>query len=486
MQRANRVPRGIISFGVYIPRLRLQRAAIAQAGAWANPALKGWAKGSRSMKNWDEDSVTMALEAARNCMGNRAADQLQSLSLVTTTAPFQDRSSAGIVASALDCLPSTLTIDQGSCQSAATTALLQSLDSSEKQSLITSADSRPAKPGSVQQAAYGDGAAAVLIGEGEDVVAEVVAGASVSEDFVDHIHSSGQPYEIHWEERWVRDEGINQLVARAAQSALGQSSIKPADINYFVFDSPLKRAAKSVAHKVGFDAVLADSLMDAVGYLGCAHPLLQLAHVLERAKPGELILLSSFGSGSDAIIFRVTEALTQSAKRRNVSDYLAQGVEESNYNKYLSFTRGVELDWGIRGEAEVPTALTQQYRVGRDMAAFRAGQCVACGTIQFPRSQVCVNPACDQMADQRAVSLADEKAKIISMTADWLSFKECPPFAFGLVQFENGARVLMEFADCDERNLKIGAEVEMAYRRKEVDSGRKYHSYFWKAVPVAS
>ncbi len=59
---------GIHSFGAYSPRLRLQRKAIAAANAWFNPSLAGQAKGERSMANWDEDAVTMAVEAARDAL----------------------------------------------------------------------------------------------------------------------------------------------------------------------------------------------------------------------------------------------------------------------------------------------------------------------------------------------------------------------------------------------------------------------------------
>ena len=59
---------GILAFGAYLPRLRLSRKAVAEANAWFNPGLKGLAKGERTMCNWDEDTVTMAVEAARDCL----------------------------------------------------------------------------------------------------------------------------------------------------------------------------------------------------------------------------------------------------------------------------------------------------------------------------------------------------------------------------------------------------------------------------------
>ena len=66
---------GILSFGGYVPRIRLKRQSIVDANSWFNPALKGLSKGERSMANWDEDSVTMAVEAARDCLsGFKRAD----------------------------------------------------------------------------------------------------------------------------------------------------------------------------------------------------------------------------------------------------------------------------------------------------------------------------------------------------------------------------------------------------------------------------
>ena len=57
---------GIHEFGGYVPLQRLERETIANANAWFNPTLRGLGKGERSICNWDEDSVTMAVEAARD------------------------------------------------------------------------------------------------------------------------------------------------------------------------------------------------------------------------------------------------------------------------------------------------------------------------------------------------------------------------------------------------------------------------------------
>ena len=63
--------KGILAFGAYIPWRRLPRKAIAETHGWFNPALKGQAKGERAFCNWDEDPVTMAVEAARDALAGR-------------------------------------------------------------------------------------------------------------------------------------------------------------------------------------------------------------------------------------------------------------------------------------------------------------------------------------------------------------------------------------------------------------------------------
>ncbi len=123
---------GITSYGAYIPRLRLQRKAVAQANAWFAPGLVGAARGERSMANWDEDAVTMAVEAARDCLP--AADPIAERAFVdavyfaSTTLPFADRQNAGIVARALSLPEAVSSVDIAGSQRAGTSALVAALD----------------------------------------------------------------------------------------------------------------------------------------------------------------------------------------------------------------------------------------------------------------------------------------------------------------------------------------------------------------------
>ena len=92
---------GIHAFGAYIPKARLQRKVMARAYSWFNPSLASLGQGERAIANWDEDALTMAVEAARNALTPQQYRQIDGLYLASTSLPFQDRQNAGIAAEAM-------------------------------------------------------------------------------------------------------------------------------------------------------------------------------------------------------------------------------------------------------------------------------------------------------------------------------------------------------------------------------------------------
>ena len=105
-------------------------------------------------------------------------------------------------------------------------------------------------------------------------------------------------------------------------------------------------------------------------------------------------------------------------------------------------------------------------------------------TCSFPKSAIPVNPAIEGPEPLEDVRLADEQASIVSVTADRLNFSPDPPFDFGLVQFDNGARVLMEMVDRPASDFKVGDRVRMRLRIKSQNVRLGFRTYFWKAAPV--
>src|SRR5262249_30287099 len=266
---------GILSFGGYIPRLRLQRKAIAAANAWFNPGLRGMARGERSMANWDEDTVTMAVEAARDGLTGFDAALVSSLALASTTHPFDDRQNTSIVAGALGLRPGVRSLDVGGSLRAGTSALDSALGAArgtQGQTLVLAGEHRLAKAASAQGMQYGDGAVAFLVGTGRPI-AELVGAYSETVDFVPQFRARDRSHDYAWEERWVRDEGYMKIVPRAVTEVLKQTGTPAAAVTAFVLPCTLSRVVPGVAKKLGVpDAAVRDSLAAVCGDTGAAHP----------------------------------------------------------------------------------------------------------------------------------------------------------------------------------------------------------------------
>ena len=474
---------GITGYGAYMPRQRLNRRAIAEAHRWMAPALKAQAKGARAFASWDEDPVTMAVEAGRDALGGVTDAAPATLSFASTRAPYTDLQHSAIIAGALGLPPSMASMDLGASQRAGTSGLLQSLRGGQS-SLFIASDAPLGKPASVQEMAFGAGAAAFLTGT-ENVAAKFLGGATVTANFVGHFRGASQRFDYYWEDRWIRDEGYGKLAPAAIKAALADAEVTMGDIDHFAMPSLLRGGAKATIRAMGYDGAVADDLAAECGYAGAAHAPLMLAAVLEQAKPGERILVVGFGQGADAIVLEATDAIQDARPARGVSGALARSVPSDSYLRMLSFAELIDLEWGMRSEKDAKTALTEQYRSAPQVASFNAGRCAACGTIQFPQLEVCVNPACRAPAAQfTPVSLVDEAAAIMTYTADWLTYHPAPPLYVGFVQFANGARVLMEIVDVGPDGVEVADPVSMVFRVKEKDRKRGYNRYFWKATPA--
>jgi uncharacterized OB-fold protein len=188
------------------------------------------------------------------------------------------------------------------------------------------------------------------------------------------------------------------------------------------------------------------------------------------------------------VILQATPELTHFTPRRGFAGWLYAGKAVDDYMRFLFYNGEVKMDWGARAEFGNKYALTMEYRFSRDILGFIGGRDQATGTVQFPKSPFGVSPeaTASGIATFEDVPLAELTAKVIACTADWLTYHPSPPFYFGLVQFENGARVQMEFVDAASKSIAVGTTVEMLFRIKEVDHTRHYRHYFWKATPAAS
>jgi 3-hydroxy-3-methylglutaryl CoA synthase len=476
---------GILAAGAYVPRLRLSRRAIADANAWLNAALKSQAKGERAICNWDEDSVTMAVEAARDTLVGRNRADVKAIHLCSTTFPFLDRLNAGVVAQALDLSEDVSALDVAATQRAATSALRAAITGASE-TLIVAAENRRAKAASPVEISAGDGAAALLLGEGSPI-AVPLASATFTADFVDHYRSLEAPFDYQWEERWIRDCGYMEIVPPVIRRCLERAGVAAADVGHFCMPAVLPRVVNSVAKAAGIsEKAIRDSLNVQCGDTGTAHPLLLLVAALEDAKPGGRILVVGFGQGADALLFECVAPLNSVNGRLGVKGHLARRHEEVNYSKFLAFNDLVEVERGMRAEADKLTPLSALWRNRETVTSFKGGRCTTCGTLQFPKSRVCVNPNCNALDSQEPHPFADKIGRVNSYTADRLTYSPDPPACYGMIQFENGGRWMMDFTDLEAEQLEVGRSMRMVFRIKDIDAQRGFRRYFWKAAPVNS
>jgi 3-hydroxy-3-methylglutaryl CoA synthase len=475
---------GITAWGAYIPRLRLDRSAIAATHAWMAPSLKGLAKGRRAYCCWDEDVVTMAVEAARICMHQQDRAQIKEIQLVSTTAPFADLQSSAIVAVALRLSGEVRALDLGGSQRAGIAALSVGLERSTSPTLIIGSERPRARPASVQEMQYGAGAAAFLLGS-ENIAAEIVGSSSATTLLVDHFRAGGAAYDYFWEERWLRDEGYMKIGVDAVRAALVDAKLGASAVTKFIFPSPANNVADAIARAVGINSTaIADPLSADAGFAGVAQSLLMLANALDQASPGDVIVVAGFGQGCDVVVLRATEAVVAARPAQTLAETLASGVTIQSYTQMASFYDEIAPDWGMRAERDTKTALTEQYRSSDQINGFVAGKCASCGQVQFPQLAYCVS--CHAPASAfTPVSLAEEGARVLTFTADSLTFHPSPPLYVGFTQFDIGARLLMEFVDVRPDNFEVGTRLRMRFRIKERDQTRGYYRYFWKAAPVS-
>lgn len=480
---------GITSFGGYIPRLRLQRKAVYMANAWIAPGLIGKASGERSIANWDEDSVTMAVEAARDCINGFDKERIDAHFMASLSFPFSDRQNAGIVARALNLKEELEAADFTSSMRSGIAALASGLNSVQagaaRNALVTASDRRITKMAYTHELQAGDGAAALMLGT-NDVIAEFKGAHSVTNDFVDHFRGQNEQFDYSWEERWIRDEGYSKIVPKAISGLLENAGLDAKDVDAFILPCPFgEKTVQKIAASVGIaPEKTVGNLHKVCGDTGTAHPLVMLISALEKASSGDKIVVASFGNGCSAMLFEVTDNISKLSERQGVEGSLKDRKEDQNYMKFLAHRGLLQQDLGMRAEADWKTSLTALYRHQGQILSLIGGKCTKCGTIQFPKSDICVNPECNASHSQEDHEFADKEGAIMSYTGDMLTFTADPPAHYGVINFAGGGRGMFDFTDYENGKIEVGQPIRMVFRIKVIDQYRNFTQYYWKAKPI--
>ena len=305
---------GITSVGLYVPFLRLSLGAI-----------KKGLKGEKALAGFDEDSITMAVAAAIDCLQDVDRDSVDALFFASTTSPYKEKQGATIIASAADLRRDLITADYANTLKSGTNALRSALDAvaagSAGRVIVTAADTRLGAPGSLFERNFGDGAAALMIGD-EGVVASLEASYSVCHEIMDIWRTENNLYVNASEGRFSGTEGYMKTMGEAISGLLKKTGLSPDQFAKVVFYSPDQRSSAQLAGKLGFDpgTQLQDPFTGLLGNTGTPYVFMMLAAALEESKPGDKILLANYGNGADAFLFEATEDIESLDFRKTLKD----------------------------------------------------------------------------------------------------------------------------------------------------------------------
>jgi hydroxymethylglutaryl-CoA synthase len=469
---------GIISIGAYVPIYRLKREEIGKT--WGNRG----AGGAKAVAGYDEDSITLAVAAALDCL-NRGGANADGLFLATVTAPYREKMSAAIIAAAADLKEECHAADFTDSLRAGTAALKAAIDAvnaaSAKKLMVVAADTRQGAAKGVLEQTVGDGAAALMIGT-EKVIAEVEGSYSVFNDFTDYWRTDEDKFLRSAEGRFIDEVGYFPTMQSAIDGLQKKHKRKISDFDNVVYYASDIRQHVALARRLKLDkAQVQDPLYNDIGNTGTAAVFLMLAAALEKAKPGDRILFVSYGDGADAFILRVTEEIKKLQKKPIISNQLA-GKINIGYGQYLTWRGLVPIEASTLPERSA-LSLQSRWRERKTILALYGVKCKKCGTPQMNQIgqtvRVCVK--CQTKDQFEPYRFADKKAKLFTYSVDQLMPTLNPPGVNGVIDFEGGGRLICEFTDCDIDKIKVGMTMEMTFRK--MFTSRGIHNYFWKAKP---
>jgi 3-hydroxy-3-methylglutaryl CoA synthase len=467
--------RGIISAAGYVPYRRLDRASIAKTFG------SGGGRGQRAVAGYDEDTTTMGVEAARFAVKGAPGVAPAQVLFASASPAYLDKTNATTIHAALRLDEDVPALDFGGALRSGVGALRTALQGNGT-ALVVSADMRTGLPTSGDEANGGDGAAAILVGGSTDgpVIAELIAAASATEEFIERWRAPGSDRSKQWEERFGETKYV-PLGDRAFKAALERAEIGAADVDVLAVTGMHARAAKALAGKLGAtNAKAADDLTATVGNTGTAHAALVLAHALESATAGQVIALVVLADGVEVLLFRVTDAIAGYRAHRTVASQVAGGAEIA-YGKFLSWKGQATLEPPRRPEPDRISASvagrTEDYKYG-----FVGSKDRSSGALHLPPARVSREGG--TIDDMDSVPMADVLGTIQIITIDRIAYSPSPPITFAIVDFDGGGRLPVEMTDCNGDDLRIGDRVEMTFRK--LFTADDIHNYFWKARPVPS
>lgn len=335
-------PVGIVGYGAYVPRYRLPAAEIAKV--W-NAEGGGYPVKEKAVAGLDEDVITMSIEAARNALARAgiSGSELRAVWVGSESHPYAVKPSSTVVAEAIGATPHIQAGDWQFACKAGTEALVAALglvgSGMGRYALAIGMDTAQGKPGDALEYTASSGGAAYIVGPGEESLALIEASYSYVTDTPDFWRRANQKYPEHGQ-RFTGEPAYFKHIEEAGRGFLDATGTKASDYTYGVFHQPNSRFPVRAAKSLGFndEQIKTGLLVPLIGNTYAGAAIIGLTAVLDIAKPGDRILMVSYGSGagSDAFAIRVTDKIDA---RRSLAPSTADYIGRRTPIDYATYTR---------------------------------------------------------------------------------------------------------------------------------------------------
>jgi len=334
---------GIVGYGAYIPRFRISVEEIARVwGDDAESIKNGLLVEEKSVPDSDEDTITISTEAAKNALlrAGIEPERIGSIFIGSESHPYAVKPSGTVVAEALGLGPELMCADfEFACK--AGTAAIQTCYALVKAGMIEyglaiGADTSQGRPGDALEYTAAAGGAAFIIGK--EPLAVLDATCSYTTDTSDFWRREGQDYPKHGA-RFTGEPAYFKHIISASKMLMEKTGTKPSDYDYVVLHMPNGKFPLRAAKMLGFsrEQIEPSLVVKKIGNCYSGSSPLGLCMVLDIAKPGDRILMTSYGSGagSDSFAWTVTDKILERRDRAPKTEDYIKRKKNIDYGIYV-------------------------------------------------------------------------------------------------------------------------------------------------------
>ncbi|MFX0081122.1 MAG: OB-fold domain-containing protein [Candidatus Hodarchaeota archaeon] len=473
---------GIKSYGAYLPKYLMPRELIAKA--WDFPSVPG----TKAVASIDEDSITMAVEAGLDCLSGIDPKSIDGLFFATTTQVYTEKDSASFIATVLDLREDIITTDFTDSLKAGTTALARAIDTIKANKdistiLVIAADTREAEPATMSEFGFADGAAALLVKEGEDLPLVIDDYYSISANVTGPWKRTKEDSFIRTFEAKMDNQFYTQSIIRVMSEIMKRNNLNPEDIDVAAYYYNNPRTHGRISKMMKFSqGVAQNGLFFQIGDLGTPMPFMLLISAMKRPKEDAKVILAGFGDGADAILMHIQDrkGLRELTKNHmGLSGHQKTMKTLENYTVYIENKKLLTKDRYVRKSSAVT-----MWRETPTVYKMYGNKCKNCGTVQYPSTfRSCIVCRADDQMELVKLAL---KGKIFTYTLDHLvgGSYMATPIPRCVIDLDGGGRILVNMTEIEnpEENVKIGMEVELTFRKEH--EGADFKNYYWKCRPL--